>query len=188
MRDVYEYCPEFKGERFLLRPVSLEDCTALLKVYSDERAVPFFNNDNCHGDDFHYTTVERMRSEINFWQYSYVHRYFVRWSIVDQASGEAIGTIELFNRRADDWFENCGILRLDLRSDYERTEIIREILELIIPQAYILFDCDRLATKAVSLAAERIAALEQMGFAACSEKLIGHDGTAYGDYFAKAKG
>lgn len=184
MQDVYECCPVFEGERFLLRPVSPEDCAAFLKVYSDERAVPFFNSDNCHGDDFHYTTMERMRSAIDFWHYSYAHRYFVRWAIVDQASGEVIGTIELFNRRADDWFDNCGILRLDLRSDYERTKIIREILELIIPQAYDLFGCDRLATKAVPCARGRIAALEQMGFAACREKLIGHDGTEYGDYSA----
>lgn len=188
MQDVYECCPVFEGERFLLRPVSLGDCAALLKVYSDERAVLLFNSDNCHGDDFHYTTMERMRIAIDFWLSSYKQRYFVRWSIVDQKSGEVIGTIELFNRRADDWFDNCGILRLDLRSDYERTEILREILALIIPKAYDLFGCDRLAAKAVSLAAERIAALEQMGFAACREKLIGHDGTVYGDYFVRMKG
>ena len=188
MQDVYEACPSFEGERYLLTPVSREDCADLLKVYSDEKAVPLFNGDNCHGDDFHYTTMERMRSAIDFWLFSYEKRYFVRWAIVDQASGEAIGTIELFNRKAEDWFDNCGILRLDLRSDHERAEIIREILELIIPPAYLLFGCDRIATKAVPWAKERIAALEQMGFAARSEQLIGHDGATYEDYFAKTKG
>ena len=187
MENVYECCPSFEGERFLLRLVRLEDCAELLKVYSDERAVPLFNSDNCHGDDFHYTTLERMRSAIEFWLSSYEQRFFVRWAIVDQASGEAIGTIELFNRRADDWFDNCGVLRLDLRSDYERAEDIREILKLIIPQAYALFECDRIAMKAVPQAKERIEALEQLGFAARSEKLVGHDGTQYGDYFARMK-
>lgn len=187
MRDVYECCPAFEGERFLLRPTAREDCAELLKVYSDEKAVPLFNSDNCHGDDFHYTTMERMLSAIDFWLYSYEQRYFVRWTMTDKASGEAIGTIELFKRQADDWFTDCGILRLDLRSDYERTDEIREILDLIVPQAYELFDCAVIATKAVPQAKQRIFALEQMGFAARKEKLIGHDGTVYGDYFAISK-
>ena len=33
-----------------------EDKADLLKVYSDEKSVPFFNSDNCGGDDFYYTT------------------------------------------------------------------------------------------------------------------------------------
>lgn len=184
LRDVYELCPLFEGERFLVRPVRREDCADLLAVYSDEQAVLLFNSDNCHGDDFHYTTMRRMESAIDFWLYSYANRYFVRWVIVDKLHGKAIGTIELFNRQAEDWFTDCGLLRLDLRSDYERTGRIREILDLILPQAYDLFGCGMIATKALPQAKERILALEELGFAAREEKLIGHDGTQYGDYFA----
>lgn len=187
MLNVYESCPVIHGVRYLLRPVDLADCADLLKVYSDERAVPFFNSDNCHGDDFHYTTMERMRSAIEFWFFSYEKRYFVRWAVVDKISGEAIGTIELFNRQADDWFTNCGVLRLDLRSDYEHAGEIQEILKLIVPRAHDLFGCGMIATKAVTAARERIYALEQMGFAAREERLIGHDGTQYGDYFVRMK-
>lgn len=50
--NVYEKCPVLESENFLLRKVCLEDSDDLLKVYSDEKAVPFFNGDNCHGDDF----------------------------------------------------------------------------------------------------------------------------------------
>lgn len=188
MQDVYEVCPAIEGEHFLLRPVSQEDCAELLKVYSDEKAVPLFNSDNCHGDDFHYTTMERMRSALDFWRYSYEQRYFVRWAIADKAADEVIGTIELFNRQAEDYYTDCGLLRLDLRSDYECEGEIREILDLILPQAYELFDCTMIATKAVPQAKERICALEQLGFAARKEKLVGHDGTQYGDYFALCKG
>lgn len=188
MQDVYSACPVMEGKRFLLRPVSQTDCRDLLRVYADKKAVPLFNSDNCHGDDFHYTTMERMQSAIDFWLFSYEKRYFVRWAIVDKTCGEAIGTIELFRRAADDFFTDCGLLRLDLSSDYEHSEEIRQILELILQQAYELFDCGMIATKAVPQAKERICALEQLGFAARSEKLIGHDGTQYGDYFAKAKG
>ena len=37
-----------------MRMVCQEDRMDLLKVYSDKRAVPFFNNDNCGGDGFYY--------------------------------------------------------------------------------------------------------------------------------------
>lgn len=187
MRDVYEACPAMEGERYLLRPVSQEDCADLLKVYSDGKAVPLFNSDNCHGDDFHYTSLERMRSAMDFWRYSYEHRYFVRWAIVDKACGEVIGTIELFRREADDFFTDCGLMRLDLRSDYEKKEEIQRILTLILLQAYDLFACSMIATKAISEAEVRISALERLGFERSSEKLIGHDGAEYGDYFVRMK-
>ena len=57
--DVYKNLPAFASAHFLLRGVTMADAEDLLKVYSDEKAVPFFNGDNCHGDDFHYTTLER---------------------------------------------------------------------------------------------------------------------------------
>ena len=75
--DVYETCPILKSKHFTLRLVERGDAPALLKVYSDEKAVPLFNSDNCHGDDFHYTTLERMLQAVDFWLDSYKHRYFV---------------------------------------------------------------------------------------------------------------
>ena len=89
--NIYESCPVLQGERFLLRPVEAADCADLLAVYSDERAVPFFNGDNCNGDDFHYTTPERMAEALRFWIWSYENGWFVRWAIVDRGSGRAVG-------------------------------------------------------------------------------------------------
>ena len=57
--NVYEDCPVFQNERYVLRLVEDGDIGDLLKVYSDVKAVPLFNGDNCNGDDFHYTTPER---------------------------------------------------------------------------------------------------------------------------------
>jgi len=187
MQDVYSVCPVMETERYQLRLVSQADCADLLKVYSDEKAVPLFNSDNCHGDDFHYITIERMHSAIDFWLFSYEKRYFVRWSIVDKTRGESVGTIELFNRQADDFFTDCGLLRLDLRSDYETEEEINSILALILEPAYEWFDCGMIATKAIPCAEARIAALEQFGFAYMQDKLVGHEGTEYGDYFVRMK-
>ena len=94
-----------------------------------------------------------------------------------------MGTIELFHREAEDYFTNCGLLRLDIRSDYEITREIVKILELIIEPAYVLFQCDKIATKAIDLAVERISALKRLGFKYSEEKLIGHDGTEYDSYY-----
>lgn len=180
--DVYEHCPQLSSERFLLRQTRMEDRDDLLKVYSDVAAVPIFNSDNCTGD-FYITTPEDMENCIRFWLGEYGQRYYVRWSIVDLSLGEAVGTIELFNRTAGDFYNDMGLLRLDLRSDYEKGESISAILGLLLPEAYELFSCDAIATKIPPCAQARKAALCAMGFRYCPEPLLGHDGTAYGDYY-----
>ncbi len=183
MMDVYKECPKYENESYILRMVNSEDAEDLLKVYSDIQAVPFFNSDNCGGDDFYYTTESRMSQAIAYWLWEYHRQGFVRWTIVSKAINEAIGTIELFHREADDYFTNCGLLRLDIRSDYEISSEISKILELILCPAYRLFHCDKIATKAISSATERISALEKLGFKSSEEKLIGHDGTKYDSYY-----
>lgn len=111
----------------------------------------------------------------------------MRWSVVDQAKGKAVGTIEGFHRDAKDCFTNCCLLRLDLRSDYEKSEEIASVLSLIVPASFVLFDCDKVATKAVPAAGERIRALGEMGFVLSDEKLTGDDGTRYDRYFVLKK-
>lgn len=187
MSIIYEICPQFENEKYLLRLVNEDDCRDLLKVYSDKKAVPFFNSDNCAGDDFHYTTESRMEEAIKYWIWEYSRQGFVRWSIIDKDAIEAIGTIELFHRDSNDYFTNCGLLRLDLRSDYENATEIEKVLSLIIKPTFELFDCDKIATKAIPEAKERIKALSNMGFVLSKEKLIGHDGTEYFNYYFNKK-
>lgn len=183
MENVYENYTEYENADYILRLVSQKDKLDLLKVYSDKKAVPFFNSDNCGGDDFYYTTESRMAQAIDYWLFEYNRAGFVRWTIISKETEEAIGTIELFHRDSDDYFTNCGLLRLDIRSDYEISDEIIKILELIIKPAYILFLCDKIATKAIASATERIRALKQLGFELTEEKLTGHDGTKYDSYF-----
>ena len=183
--DVYETCPVLHSEHLTLRLVERGDAPALLKVYSDEKAVPLFNSDNCHGDDFHYTTLERMLQAVDFWLDSYRHRYFVRWTVLE--GDEPIGTVELFHREAADAFNHHGILRLDLRSDREHAEVIGELLALLSLHAYDLFGCCILATKGPAFAAERCQALRTQGYMPSASLLVGGDGTEYGDYWVRAK-
>lgn len=179
--DVFETCPQFQSEHFLLRQVRMEDCDDLLTVYSDVKSVPIFNSDNCTGD-FYMTRPEDMAACIDFWLREYAQRYYVRWSILDLDTGRAVGTIELFHRTAQDFYNNVGLLRLDLRSDYETPDCITEIMKLLIPHTAPLFHCSAIATKIPGCAQIRRSALEALGFRACPELLYGHDGRAYGDY------
>lgn len=64
--DVYKECPKYKNKLITLIKTSEDDLEELLKCYSDEKAVPLFNSDNCHGDNFNYETIEKMRQAIDF--------------------------------------------------------------------------------------------------------------------------
>lgn len=180
--DVYDICPQFHSEHFILRQVRVEDWEDLLKVYSDRKAVPLFNSDNCIGD-FYITREEDIRNMISFWLMEYEQRYYVRWSVLDRASGCAVGTIELFRREAQDFYTDTGLLRLDLRSDYETEDAITAIVSPLLSEAYSLFGCGSITTKIPPCAQARRSALSSLGFQPCPELLYGHDGTAYGDYF-----
>ncbi|MDE6029763.1 MAG: GNAT family N-acetyltransferase [Clostridiales bacterium] len=181
--NVYENCPTYENDEFIIRLTIERDIADLLKVYSDEKALPLFNSDNCHGDDFHYTTLERMRQAFEFWEEAYRNGWFVRWSVVDKSTNEAVGTIEEFHRDAGDHFDHCGLLRLDLRSDYEVADKIASILSLIVPPSFDLFGCKMVATKAPAAATERIKALTSLGFTPSDKPLVGHDGTKYYAYY-----
>ncbi|NBK98166.1 MAG: N-acetyltransferase [Erysipelotrichia bacterium] len=187
MKDVYEICPQFENEQYQLRYVKNEDCDGLLKVYADKKAVVLMNSDNCHGDDFYYANKEEMQKAISFWHFEYEQKGFVRWAIIEKVKGEVIGTIELFHRDANDYFTHCGLLRLDVRSDYEIADKISCILSLILQKAFVLFECDKIAIKAIPKAKERRKALHKLGFVESDEVLIGHDGTKYTHYFVLKK-
>ena len=74
--------------------VKNEDCDDLLKIYSDKNALPFFDSDNCDGDNFYYALA--------FWKLAYENGWFVRLSVVDKSISSVIGTIELCLRVSED--------------------------------------------------------------------------------------
>ncbi|MCR5620460.1 MAG: GNAT family N-acetyltransferase [Treponema sp.] len=188
MKDVYELCPDFESGKWLLRFVRKEDAADLLAVYGDKNALPFFNSDNCHGDNFYYNTKEKMDKAIDFWLYSYEQKYFVRWTVIDKSAGKAVGTIELFHRPAGADFGDVGLIRLDVGSGYERAEPLKEILSLIIPPAFELFDCDEIISKVQLYAVERTEAFAGYGFTKTDTCLIGgNDGYAYNGYWTLRK-
>lgn len=188
MKDVYKECPILENDRFLIRLIAQEDAADLFKVYGDKMALPFFNSDNCHGTNFYCATQEMVEESIYYWLKEYAEGGFVRFTIVDKAERAAVGTIELFNRRAEDYFNDCGILRLDLRTDHENSRDIASILSIITEPAFDLFHCSMIATKAPIYAVDRRAALEAAGYELSGECLIGsQDYKAYDGYWVKRR-
>ena len=181
--NIYETCPTLESEKFILRLFEDTDCDDLLKVYSDKNALPFFNSDNCDGDNFYYPTKERMREAIGFWQMAYENGWFVRLSIVDKATASVIGTVECCLRVSDDAFDHMGILRIDVRSDYEEEKVLYELFSLITPELYELLGCKGVLTKAPIFAVERIKAIRKAGFTKSEHMLIGKAGFAYDGYW-----
>jgi len=179
-KDVYTYCPVFTGDVITLKQTTMEDAEELLKCYSDKAAVKFFNSDNCNGDDFYYTTIERMTQAINFWDFSYKNKYFVRWTIVLNDTNKKIGTIEMFHREADDEFNHYGMFRLDLQSKFEKENYIDDILEIVNENFFELFNVEYILTKAIPDAEDRIKALKKKAFSPLNKKL-----RVYDDYFVK---
>ena len=176
--DVYQECPVLSGPGFKLTRTCRSDASDLLLCYSDDRSAPRFNSDNCHGDDFRYHTIERMLQAIDFWEFSYKNRYFVRWSIRRHGEDPAIGTVEMFRRTADDDYNGVGVLRVDLRSADERPEVLDELLQLACREFFAMFSVSRILIKAPIFADTRRRAVLRAGGMPCQSPFIG-----YSDYF-----
>lgn len=186
--DVYETCPILENENHLIRMIEIKDAEALLKVYSDKLALPFFNSDNCHGSNFYITNLNDMQNTIFYWLKEYYeYKGFVRFSIVDKKTDQAIGTIEVFKRTAEDYFTNCALLRVDVGSVDEDSSLLEQLFSLISNSFMEWFDCDKIATKAPIYAVERIEALKLAGYIKSEQPLVGHTGVKYYEYWVKEK-
>ena len=186
--DIFEKCPALENEKLLVRLIRDQDAEDLLQVYGDKFALPFFNSDNSHGSNFYCRSMEDMANTLKYWLMEY-HEYkgFVRFSVIDKTQGRAVGTIEMFNRRAGDYYDNCGILRLDLARSHEETAFICDVLALVTEPFYDWFACPKIATKAAVYAVDRIEALRKAGFVRSEEPLVGDHNIAYYDYWVIEK-
>jgi ribosomal-protein-alanine N-acetyltransferase len=175
-RHIYEECPVYTSEHFLLRLIEESDAKDLLQCYSDPSAVRLMNADNCGGTDFHFRTLPEIDDFIQGQLLGYRRCITVRFTVVDTQESRAIGTVEMYDKSKE-----LGILRLDLRSAYERQDHIVELLTLSIESFYEAFGVQQIATKAIPAATERIAALRACGFAPAEGNVNG----PHGDYYVR---
>lgn len=180
--NVYRECPTFVTPRFTLRLVRMEDAPALLRVYSDKLAQPCFNSDNCTSD-FRYASLREMEDCIRMWLWNYENGCFVRWTIL--RLDIPVGTVEMFRRDDGKDGKGEGVLRIDVKSNYEYSDVLDELLRTILPEMHELFGCERILTKALPLMARRRLALVLHGFFPCNQPLIGENGVEYGGYWAR---
>lgn len=185
--NVYESIPTMEKGEIRLRPVTAEDEAALLRVYGDPLALPFFNSDNCHGDIFYYDTPEKMRRAMDFWRTSWEQGWFVRWAIALRS--EVIGTVELCRRgeSPDDPYSGMGILRVDVGSAWEKSDVLAAVMDALLPDAYALLNCRTLMTKAAPYAVARVATLTECGFVRSDKPVMGQHGERVEYYWVREK-
>lgn len=155
MLNIYEHCPIYETESFVLRLVRLEDAEALLTCYSDKEMVSQMNSDYCTSD-FFYTTKEEMEQCIRFWLEEYEKKYYVRFAVIPKAENQAVGTVEILGGEA-------GVLRIDLAKEYETEKTIIEIVKLAIHTFSEDFRIESIKIKTANTP-ERIKWLEALGF------------------------
>ncbi len=143
----------YETANFMLRQVGPEDAPALLQCYGDAEAVALMNGDNC-GRGFYCATLADMESYIRIWQ----GEGYARPAVIDKHTGEVIGTLEIFGGEA-------GVLRVDLRRDYEREDVLRELYTLALQDFTRDFPMGALVTKAPPAAKIRRKVLKALGFA-----------------------
>ena len=154
--DPYVVCPTYESQSFLLRLVSADDATDLLNCYSNNSAQRFFNDDNC---DFGYgkvDTIEKMHYNIKLWIDSYHNRNFIRFSIINKSTNNAVGTVEMFGGEH-------GVLRIDIMPEYECESSLTEIFQ-IADHFFNDFQCAYIVSKAIPDATERVKALVKCGY------------------------
>lgn len=107
----------------------------------------------------------------------------LRLSIVDKKNNEVIGTIELCKRVSEDAYNQMAILRVEVRSDYEKENELTEIFSLILPHIKEMLGCEFALSKGPIYAVERLKALQNIGFSKSNDLLIGKTGYAYANYW-----
>jgi len=157
----YVKCPEFDTEHFHLRQVREDDAEELLCFYGDLSKWMFYGN-NMSNSIFagRYATIEEMKKCIRFWLDEYKNKVYVRFAVIDKATGKAVGTIEMFDNAG----EGRACLHIDLSEPYETKEHISELLALADKDFFRIFGFKYLLIRAVPEANERIKAIESAGY------------------------
>ena len=170
MMNAFSVCPEYETEHFKIRKLKAEDADELFLCYSDPEAARFFNGDCC-GDDFYYTDKDKFQECVKYWLSRYEARDFVRWSIQDKDTKSLIGTVEVCPslKYAVDG-KMMGILRIDLKSEYEYWTVLKELMDVLVCHIYEDFEVVSIIMKIQKDAAGRQKLLKEYQFVNAKEE------------------
>ena len=168
--DVFTVCPEYETDHFKIRKLEAGDVEGLFPCYSDPEAARYFNGDCC-GDDFYYTDKEKFRECVEYWLSRYEAQDFVRWSIQDKEKKFLIGTVEVCPslKYAVDG-KMMGILRIDLKSEYEYWTVLKELMDVLVCHIYEDFEVVSIIMKIQKDAAGRQKLLKEYQFVNAKEE------------------
>lgn len=176
-------CPIYETKHFTLRKLEENDCEKLFPCYSDVKAAKFFNGDNC-GISFFYDDLKEFKLCVDYWLKAQNIHDFIRFTIIDKAEEELIGTVEICPSNKYSYEgKKVGVLRLDIKSEYETKVYIDELFETLINNLYKDFTVDFLITKAIPEANVRLSTLKENNFA----QIINGEVVPFEDYYVKGQ-
>lgn len=159
----FEVCPEYETKNYLITKIKIEDAEDLFEVYSDSTTRKHMNNDNC-GGEWPCSSLEVVQRGIKSWENEYDDKYYIRWTITQKSNLKSIGTMELApapgRLRFFDGVCNTGILRLDIKSELETTEVFSEIYSMTNIEMIDYFGIEKIITKGNPEEVERVKGLE----------------------------
>lgn len=186
MNKLFDSNPKIENSKYRIRLIRKKDLKQLIKLYGNKENLKNINVDDCNGDTFYYPTEELLMKKYLFWKHAYQNRWFIRQVIFSKIDNRIIGTIEYLKRKGYDSFENAIVIRLDLLLEFEKKDLIKEILELVLSKQLSNCNYSKIAIKANDDMEERIGALNDMGFKLSNRKLIGlEDNKQYKNYYIK---
>lgn len=108
---------------------------------------------------------------MEYWLSCYEARDFVRWSVLDKGSGLLIGTIEVCPslKYAVDG-RQMGILRIDLKSEYEQWPVLKELMDVLVCHIYEDFEVASVIMKIQKDARERQKLIKEYQFVTAKEE------------------
>ena len=161
-------CPTYETRNFLLRKLEKDDFEELFPCYSDPVAAKFFNGDNC-GISFFYDDKDKFKECVAYWLKAQEVHDFIRFTIINKANKKAVGTVEICPSSKYSYQERkVGILRLDIKSEFETKPVMDELFGILVSNLYKDFNVDYLITKAIPEALARLDVLKEENFMALS--------------------
>lgn len=176
IKSPFIYCPRLKNNRIRIRQLRLDDADKLLSCYQQQGKAPTYFNLDFSNETIPCQNKEQVKNLLKFYLSQSKSKKSVYWTVIDLFNNNSIGVISITPLEKNEDYKNVGLLRMDIKSEYETKEIISAILNMT-EQLYELFDLNTIISKAWLTSRHRINAMLENGFKESFDRyLIKKDG------------